>query len=151
VVGLALAITFALRAAGVYPVGPRAQDCATRLSDTHARVVEASGQSPCVPDRAGQLRRDLLATAGGVAIALVGLGAAARRRLRARSRRRASPTLAAIWGVGEALLALVCLQVLALCVGLVAVRFSLGLSLIGETLDRTADAIGAFFSIITGP
>jgi hypothetical protein len=151
VVGLALAIAFALRAASVSHMGPRAYDCTSRPSDTHAEVLEASGRSPCIPDRAGQLQRNLLATAGGVAIALVGLGALARRRLRAGPRRGAASTLAAIWGAGEVLLTLACLQVLALYVGLVAVQLALEAPPTGNTLDRATDQIAALFSMIIRP
>jgi hypothetical protein len=166
VVGLALAITFGLRAWRADRLAPR--DCAA-LPGTAWQVVATRGRTSCAaasndlyrwtafgitPGQSGAAgrtpRSDLPLTAGGVAIGLVGVGGLVRSRLRARAHGRAATGVLAIWAAGEALLALACLQVLALGVGLGAVRISLGLPLTGETPDRAADAVLTFLSIVAG-
>jgi hypothetical protein len=59
--------------------------------------------------------------------------------------------VAPIWGLAEALLALACLQVLALYTDLVIVRLSLGWPpLWWEALDSITDQVSALLSIVTG-
>jgi hypothetical protein len=97
-----------------------------------------------------EIRRDLLVTAGGVAIVLVGIGALLRRRHRAGSSRGAALVLAA-WAVGETLGVVVSLQVLALYADFVVVRLSLGWP--PEwwvALDLITDQVSDLFSFVTG-
>jgi hypothetical protein len=138
-VGLCLAITFGLRAGNSQPPA--------------ACITQSDGPPVCAPISSGttrELKRDLLATAGGVVTVLVGIGALLRPRLRARSDRRTSVVLA-VWAVGETISVVVSLQILALYAELVIVRLSQGWPLTWwEALDSITDQVSALFSIITG-
>jgi hypothetical protein len=166
VVGLALAITFGLRTWRADRPAPR--DCAA-LPDTAWQVVTTRGRTSCatasndlycwtafgvMPGQSGAagrpVQRDLLPTAGGVAMLLVGVGGLLRPHLRARVCGRAVMDVVALWAAGEALLALVYLQILVWCVLLVAVRISLGQPLTWEAPDWAADEMLAIFSVLTG-
>jgi hypothetical protein len=162
VIGLALAIAFGARAARAYRMELTIRSDLAALSTCPA---DASGPQICpsVADREEWLRVDdanqaatrrqrdraLVGVAlGGLALA-VGLGSAARRH-RASRRERPSAIVAVIWGVGAALIAGACLEVLALYAALVAVRLSPGSPLGWETLDQAADGAIALLSLVTG-
>jgi hypothetical protein len=147
VVGLFLAITFGLRAASFLITGPR--DC-TGVRQTIEFSMDSGWTADCIPDRASPLPRDLLVMASGVTIALIGFVTLARRYVWTRQNSRDPSRVATIWDVSQTMLALGCLQGLALYVDLVAGRHSLGLPLTWETLDRITDEVFALFSIITG-
>ena len=72
----------------------------------------------------------------------------------ARRRRRSDrprPIFAAAWNLSESLIALTCLQVLALYADLVIVRLSLGWPpLWWEALDSITDQVSALYSVVTG-
>jgi hypothetical protein len=159
VLGLFLAITF----------GHRAVDLVEAGSTGCAMTQEASTGTACLaPVNLGpgegisrwaslrqstlagrEIRRDLLATAGGVAIVLVGIGALLRPRLRARSSYGRSLLLAA-WVVGETLGVVVSLQILALYADLAIVRLSQGWPHTWNALDSITDQVSALLSMITG-
>jgi hypothetical protein len=161
VVGLALAVTFGVRAARAYQTQRATQ------RDLAVLIVCLGGVSgdltcPSVEDAedwrrvdyanedAARRQRDraLVATALGLLAVGVGLSGVARRRRRPGCPR---PILAAAWGLGEFLIALTCLQVLALYADLVIVRLSLGWPPAWwEALDSITDQVSALLSIITG-
>jgi hypothetical protein len=160
VLGLLLAITFGQRAVGLVEV--ESPPCAITLETPSGPVCFAPsnlGPGDRIGLRAsagqfamaeGEIRRDLLATAAGVAIMLVGIGVLFRPRLRARSSRGRSLVLA-IWAVGETLGVVVSLQILALYADLAIIRLSSGWTPAWwVALDETTDQLSALFSMITG-
>jgi hypothetical protein len=166
IVGLYLAITLGPRAVRDYPRALRDRAIVEATAECLART---GGQSFCAPsnvapdgstdlsllvDRSAATRRelevDLAATTTGVVFGLAGLGAPARRRLRARPHRRSLSVMVALWGLGEAVLALVCFQVMALYLEVVALRLFEGAPLPREPLDRAADAALALMATALG-
>jgi hypothetical protein len=97
-----------------------------------------------------EIRRDLLITAGSVAIMLIGIGALLRPRRRVRSARGTSLVLTA-WAVGETLGVIVSFQILALYTTPVIVRLSHGWPPAWwEALDSITDQVATLFSFVTG-
>jgi hypothetical protein len=141
VLGLFLAITFGQRTAVL--VEAESSVCAVTLETP-------SGPGCFAHSAEGEIRSDLLGTAGGVALVLVGIGALIRPRLRARS--SSGPSfLIDVWAVGETLWVVVSLQVLALYADLVIVRLSQGWpSAWWEGLDLITDQVSTLFYFITG-
>jgi hypothetical protein len=161
-VGLALAITFGLRAVADYP---RALRDHAILQATAACLAQMGGRADCAPsyvvtldgwtdvsalvDQAAAMRRklagDLLAAIGGTATVLLGLRAAMRRQFRVRSGEPArSATVAA--GVGEGFVAVGWPLVLALAVDLFGDAFGQSVPSAGDLLDRTLDGIAVLIS-----
>jgi hypothetical protein len=167
VLGFLLAITFGHRTVGL--IEAESYACATITRQTQMCLAPSGGPACCAPANLGpggwtalrasvgqsamaerEIRRDLLATAGGVAIVLVGIGALLRPRLRARSSRGMSLVLAA-WPVGESLGVVVCLLILALYADLVIIRLSHGWPAAWwEALDAITDQVSGLFYVITG-
>jgi hypothetical protein len=160
VLGVFLAITF----------GHRAVDLVEAGSTGCAMTQEASTETACLAPvnlgpgdgisrwasfrqselTAGEIRRDLLATAAGVAALLLGIGALIRPRRRARSSRGPSLALAA-WAVGETLGVVVSLQILALYADFVIVRLASGWTVAWwVALDLITDQVSALFDFFTG-
>jgi hypothetical protein len=162
VVGLALAITFGVRAAGAYQTEAAiARDLAV-LTWCGGGETTAWG-CPSVGNQEAWLRMDyanhdaarrqrdraLVAAALGLLALGVGLAGVARRRRRPD---RPRPIRTAAWGLGESLLALACLQVLALFAALVLVHLALGRPPAWwEALDAITDQVSALVSVVTGP
>jgi hypothetical protein len=160
VLGFFLATTFGPRAAAV--VEAKSPACASTLKTVTGPICIApanlsSGDRIGLQTKSGQLamavgeiRRDLLAAAAGVATMLVGIGALIRPRLRARSSHGTSLVLT-VWAVGETLGVVVALQVLALYADLVIVRLSLGWPVAWwVALDLVTDQVAALFDFFTG-
>jgi hypothetical protein len=160
VLGLFLAITFGHRAVDLVEAG--SPPCAMTLATPSGPVCFASsnlGSGDRIGLRAsagqlamaeGEIRRDLLAIAAGVAIMLGGIGALFRPRLQARSSRGPSLVLA-VWAVGEILGVVVSLQILALYADLAIIRLSSGWPPAWwVALDETTDQVSALFSFVTG-
>jgi hypothetical protein len=150
VFGLFLAITFGLRTGEIQS---RLLNDQASVGPAHICVAQSDGPPDCpslMSEITRELRRDLLATAGGVAIVLVGIGALIRPRLRSQSARGTSLVLA-VWAVGETLGIVVTLQVLALYADLGIIRLSLGWpSAWWESLDLITDQVSDLFSYVTG-
>jgi hypothetical protein len=79
----------------------------------------------------------------------VGVAAVVRTRLQARRQARVVSVLVFLWGAAEALIALACLQGLALYVGLVAARLAPGFPFAWETLNQATDMLLATFASIS--
>jgi hypothetical protein len=160
VVGLFLAITFGHRTVDLVEAG-RSGCAMTQEASSGTRCLVranlglgdkislwASFRQSALT--AGEIRRDLLATAAGVAIVLGGIGALMRPRVRARSAHEPSLLLTA-WAVGETLGVVVSLQVLALYADLVIIRLSLGWPVAwGVALDLITDQVSDLLSFVTG-
>jgi hypothetical protein len=95
----------------------------------------------------GQRDRALVAAALGLLALGVGLRALARR---GRRRDRSRSTLMAAWDLGESLVALTCLQILALILSPIAGQLSRGLPMTWERLDRATDGVLVLVSLLTG-
>jgi hypothetical protein len=159
ILGLFLTITFGQRVVGLVEAGSPV--CATTLVTPNGPVCFAPS-NPTSGDwitlgaslrqsttAEGEIGRDLLATAGGVATMLVGIGALIRPRLRARSSHGTSLVPTA-WAVGETLWVVVSIQVLALYADLVIVRLSLGWPTAWwVALDSITDQVSALFDFVT--
>lgn len=162
VVGVALALTFGLRAASAYRAEAAIQRdvavetiCSSQVSNAltcpspQATIewLQASEESREVARR--QVDAALVATALGLLALVGGPAALVRRRLRVTSHWRPWSTLTALVSIAEGLLALVCFQVLAVGVALVAHQLSPGVTLT-EALDRAVNNALTIISIITG-
>jgi hypothetical protein len=150
VFGLFLAITFGLRAGKIQSLLP---DDQTHAGPAHVCVSQSDGPPDCpslMSETTHELTRDLLATAGGMAIVLVGIGALIRPHLRAQSARGPSLVLS-VWAVGETLGVVVSLQVLALYADLGIIRLSLGWPPAWwVALDLITEQVSDLFSYVTG-
>jgi hypothetical protein len=93
----------------------------------------------------GQRDRALVVTALG--LFAVGLSSIARHR---RVQDRSRSTFSALLGLGEYLVALTCLQVLALTVYPIAVQLSRGLPFTWDRLDVAVDGVLVLVSLLTG-
>jgi hypothetical protein len=161
-VGLALTLTFGVRAARAAQKQAAIQrDLAVLTSCLRVRV---SGDSICptiedangrrdidVVDEAaarGQWDRALVVAALGLLAAGGGLCVLAWNR---RRQDRSHSPLAAVWRMGESLIALTCLQVLALVLYAITSQLSQGSTLTWERLDTVADNVLALVSLLTGP
>jgi hypothetical protein len=160
VLGLFLAITFGHRAIDLVEAGSTGCTMTQEASTGTACLAPVNlgpgdGISRWASLRqseltAGEIRRDLLATAIGAAIVLLGIGALIRPSLRARSSRGRSLALVA-WAVGETLGVVVSLQVLALYADLVILRLSLGWPPAWwVALDLITNQVSDLFSFVAG-
>jgi hypothetical protein len=158
VVGLLLAVSFGLRAWSMRGIIARDP---TLLRETVACTAATSAQTFCAdgsgsngadqsPGTRRELLRDLLATTSGVVMVLVGIGALIRPRIRIGGHRLARFVVLGIWAVGETVIVLVCLLIVALYADLVIVRLSMGSPLTWESLDWATDEVSALFYIVTG-
>jgi hypothetical protein len=159
-VGLAVALTFGARAARADQKQAAIQRDVAVLTVCLGGV---SGDLTCptvqdaedwrgidyVHEATARLQRDRALVAAALGLLAVGVGlrrVARRRRLQDRPR----PTLATAGGLGETLIALTCLQVLALTLDSLAGQLARGLPLTWERLDTAADAVLVVVSILTG-
>jgi hypothetical protein len=160
VVGLALAITFGLRAAAAHQTEAATQRDLAELTLCLDGTWSGPG-CPSVQDAEDwraidygnvatarrQLSRALVATALGLLALGLGAASVARARRRSSASPRARSGVATAWQAGEMLLGLLCLQILTLYLDLVALQLSPGVPL-GETLDRAAgDALAVIFRV----
>jgi hypothetical protein len=160
-VGLALALAFGVRAARADQRQRAIQRDLAVLTVCFGGGAAGDPLCPTVQDAEGWRRRDdvdaaaargqrdraLVATALGLLVAGVGLRALARRR-----RRHDHPpsAIATVGSSGESLIALTCLQVLALTGYSIAVQLSRGLPLTWERLDAAADDVLVLVALLTG-
>jgi hypothetical protein len=159
VVGLALAITFGARAARAYRLEAATRGDLASLTTCVGRG-SAAPSCPSMDDQEDWLRVDYAneATARGqrdralvaTALGLLALGIGLRRLARRRWPDRPASALATFGRWGESLLALTCLQVLALTLASLAVQLARGLPFAWERLDAAADGVLVVVSLLTG-
>jgi hypothetical protein len=160
-IGLSLAITFGLRSVSAYQTEARAHHCAMGLPEARGNLLSTNGQT-CWPANLGAagwsalqeaagraLHQDLLATAGGAVLILLGVDAWRRACLQARRLSFVWTVAVALWSLGEGVMALVCFQILALYLDLLVVRLTLGFPFTWETLDQTTNSILNVLSTLT--
>jgi hypothetical protein len=162
-VGLYLALVFGLRAVGAHQAGVAIQRA---LADPARTLLCSPADAYCNPvDQRGewligqldrfdaarrQLRPALVAAAFGLLALLAGLGSLPRRQVLASWHGWATSLVTTVWGAGEGLTALVCLQVLESYAYVIVVLLSLGEPLTRGTLDLAADGMVAVISKIGG-
>jgi hypothetical protein len=159
-VGVAVALTFGVRAARAHAFqaasqrdlavltlclggAPADRICPPVADAAVWRMVEEAN----VATARRQRDRALLATALGLLALGLGLRGLARCRW---VQDRPGSILATVWGLGESLLALTCLQLLALTVDSLASQLTRGLPLTGERLDTAVDSVLVLVSLLTG-
>jgi hypothetical protein len=159
VVGLALALSFGVRAARVSQTGAATQSGLAVLPWCGGGETSALGCPPA-EDQELWLRVDyanhdevrrqqglaFVSTVLGLLALGVGLSGVARRR-----QDRPRTLLATLGGLGESLLALTCLQILVLTLYSIAAQLSGGLPLTWETLDRATGEIVVLLATAARP